>query len=558
MNLTFELRHAALGTRVVEPPANWTQTAINLQRNPDGELCAHGIIAETVEALVLGPAARAFLEQVLQQQGTDAVVQLTVTNAMPDGPAVLLDLELDLRTLQLNTGITAICNAVTGGAARQLVQRWAIPVDVISSQTLGGAPLQYDQANNPQPLLLQPVLPSADITPLQTNALRAHDALNRAALVLSNNQVALRSSYLGRSTGSPHAFSEDGPAAHVLLLHGLQARGQNAPVYVALQQALNDLGCIFGLGYGIETVAGAAALRVEPIRYFYDDATEAVALFAAEAVAAGLRLRPNPDLLFDAVDVGYDDAPVAYGQDEFNTARTYRISNQQTTGKLNLRSKLVASGRRLDALRVAGSAAQSLPDDDALFVVHARPQAMPNGTTQYVAVQGVDGGTGLADAGSVLNWWLSPWAMMVRWWQWWGCGAATLQSVARLAGGSGNTFAQGSLSSRSGRVRNQPFAEPTALHREDDALQNLAAYRNANGHAYLQPFLSPWVLSGHAPCTWEQYRSLRDNPYGIVRVQVAGGDAGNPVKTYRGFLRSFRFWPVAGRAAWELALAREA
>jgi hypothetical protein len=556
MNLQFELHHETLGTRLVEPPADWPQVGLELRRNPQQQLSAHGVVQERLVVQQWGLRARSFLAQVLGSYGVDAIVHLRVLRSGAAGTEVLTHLEMDLHTLRLHDGITAACHAVTGGVQRTLMARYATPVDVARTAMLAGTPLQHAAANAAQQLVLNPVLPSANMQPLQTQGYYLHDALNRAALLLTDNTVALHSRYLGRASAAPHA-TDGGPAADAMLLCGLQARGwAQAPVYVSLQQVLHDAGCVFGLGYGVEQTGGTLALRVEPIRYFYDEATEAAAFFAADAVAAQLQLAPNPDLQFNQLVAGYEPVAVANGQDEFNTGRTYRLAGAsgigaQAAGALNIRSVLVAAGRVLDAMRVLGTTADSSVHDDALFLV--RTVAGAGGIRQLA--QGVQNAGGLQDAATATGWSLSPWASAVRWWQWWGSAFAD-GGIATVASASGNSAASGGLPHVSAELRpGLHYAEPTALHTEQDALQNLGAYRNENGHGYLQPFLQPTVLRGQSPCTWQQYQALRANPYGVVRVQVGSG-IDNAVQTYRGFVRSLRFMPVAGLAQWELALAR--
>ncbi|MET4106052.1 hypothetical protein [Hymenobacter sp. UYP22] len=175
--------------------------------------------------------------------------------------------------------------------------------------------------------------------PTPAAGLLLYEALNRLAQALTDQAVAFRSAYFGRTDTLP-TYPVDGPGALTMVTSGFQVRGfplALKSLFASWKDLFDSLNAAYWLGYGIERThpGGPEVVRVEPAGYFYSD--EVVLTLEAPVhdelpdadgtLLSNLQLKELPDRTYIQAKAGWQkwQTQSLNGLDEFNASREWHL-----------------------------------------------------------------------------------------------------------------------------------------------------------------------------------------------------------------------------------------
>jgi hypothetical protein len=211
---------------------------------------------------------------------------------------------------------------------------------------------------------------SQDSTTTATTAqsLVIFEAGAQIARVITDQEDAFRSSYLGRVNSEPYAYEENGCGSFRAITNGFMIRSfpTTGDAARTIKMSMNDyfkgLNSIDNLGMGIEKVGDDYFIVIEPKSYFYDVDTTILTLDNVP----NIKRYEIPELYYNRVNVGYEswESKFTNGLDEFNSKRQYDTGIKAVSNELDLISTLVASGYRIELARRMQYIDQNSEDSD--------------------------------------------------------------------------------------------------------------------------------------------------------------------------------------------------
>lgn len=191
------------------------------------------------------------------------------------------------------------------------------------------------------------------------------EAVKRCCEYYTNVQDCFYSDLLGRTD---LGYAQDGEASLIGLTSGNKLRGINKPVLISLKDILEFINARFCVGFSFEIINGKWMFRLEKLSYYYRK-NEVV-----------LDLGPVYDIKKKTVEKGYWNmfiygysGKLDIGQvnaiDEFNTLRKSSLPIVNTKNKLDVSTKIRASGNQIEFQRRLKGTTKDSKLDDENFVV---------------------------------------------------------------------------------------------------------------------------------------------------------------------------------------------
>ncbi|RSK29842.1 hypothetical protein [Hymenobacter metallilatus] len=200
--------------------------------------------------------------------------------------------------------------------------------------------------------------------PTPAAGLLVYEALDRLAQALTDQPVALRSTFYGRTDTVP-AYPADGPGSLLLVTSGFQVRGFPLllkSLYATWKDLFDSLYAAHWLGYGTERLPdGAEVLRVEQASYFY--AEQVVLTLAAPVqdylpdtagtLISNLLLKELPDRTYITAKAGWQkwQTQRLNGLDEFNATREWALPLVQPQATYDAVGNYITAGFYLESTR---------------------------------------------------------------------------------------------------------------------------------------------------------------------------------------------------------------
>ena len=194
-----------------------------------------------------------------------------------------------------------------------------------------------------------------------------HDLVKRLMHIISGRSDSFYSKYFGRKE---LGYKEDGEGGLIGVMSGLWARAFNKDsekyksLTISTKDALDSLGAVFNVGIGIETVNFKERLRVEDLKYFYQDRV----VIKLPNQISNVKRSVDSTLFFSGLEFGYErggDYEDSMGLDEPNTRVSYVTPIRKSKNKFKKLSKI-----RTDeyGLELARRKPQLLfPDEDTRY-----------------------------------------------------------------------------------------------------------------------------------------------------------------------------------------------
>jgi hypothetical protein len=143
-------------------------------------------------------------------------------------------------------------------------------IDEVTTNILGQINFQIDVQNNGGHFHMQALTRTL---PTDCQGLLAYEALERVCQAATDERVAFRSAFFGRTDTQP-AYRGDGPGAGTFISGGFQVRGfplSVKPMTLTWRGLYDSLAGAYWLGSGVEQRPEGKVVVVEPVPYFYPD-----------------------------------------------------------------------------------------------------------------------------------------------------------------------------------------------------------------------------------------------------------------------------------------------
>ncbi len=312
--------------------------------------------------------------------------------------------------------------------------------------------------------------------------------------------------------GSQVLLTKVGPDSWLLSAH--------APMFASFQEMIEALNAIHAIGFGLEhdgirtDHTDRFYVRIEPIRYFYNDALTLMTCDNVESIETDAGAG-------DAISIfktGYTkwEAEQANGLDEFLSRREYRTRLRTLRKTLDKQCKYVASGYAIEVTRrKLNTNTTDWRYDNDTFIICLQNNVPIDGDTSpqpdYMSESGgVSGATGLLNDATVYNYRISPARNALRWLPYILNSYADWQNGELVfAAGDGNYTAQGQLINDP--VEGISLNESANLKWDALADHTLypAIYRNE-------------VVKFKYPMSYHQWQHINEgnNKYGKIRYNV--------------------------------------
>jgi len=166
-----------------------------------------------------------------------------------------------------------------------------------------------------------------------------HEVFTRILQSITGESLPFYSSLLGRTDSYPVSYSSDGAMALVFIANGLLIRGFDfSDTDVALKANLKNLfdtiHSIYPICLGIETISGVQKVRIEELKYAFDDM-----YFLTIEGATNIIEEVANDLTFSNIKIGFSKSETAYnevkGRFEYNAQTEYSTPIATQTNELN-------------------------------------------------------------------------------------------------------------------------------------------------------------------------------------------------------------------------------
>jgi hypothetical protein len=318
-----------------------------------------------------------------------------------------------------------------------------------------------------------------------------HDVAKKICQTHTNQSDCFVSDLLGRTD---IGYDADGKYGLIGLTNGEFLRGRTSKrMFMNMKDLLeftNNIGCT---GFGFESVSGRQVLRLEPKSYFFNKSTKILSLGKVYDV----KKRVDHKRYFNQIEIGYQgkiDIKSVNGIDEFNTLRRFKIPIRNTKNKLQVSTKMRASGFQIEfQKRLSGSTEDSNLDAENFAVCLRRVSSSfaPKTNDGYSSI------TNVLNADTGYNYDISPARTLREWFQF-------IASMLIRSNDKTLKFVYGNVNYT---MTTQKTGEPFVVSENGDVVCSVA------------PIYDPEIYSFDAPLSRDQFKLIKDNPYGYIEFE---------------------------------------
>lgn len=370
-----------------------------------------------------------------------------------------------------------------------------------------------------------------------------NESLSRVTEAYTNDCMRVKSDFFGRTDSEPYASDSDGCGGLVSITNGLKIRtakmqdDSEPKMLVSMKDLFEGLFSIYNIGMGVEPDTerndGSDWIRVEPIKYFYNDTV----LLTCQP--SEVRRSINRDLIFSTVQVGYAkwETEEVLGLNDVFSKREFRTLIKQIKNEYNILCSFVGSSNAIEVTRRKfGLTTKDWRYDNNTFII-----CLDRIEAGFKAEQdNVESSSGITFPEDSYNLRISPIRNAIR-------HLITILSSYKnenngevlFAAGDGNIVASINLDDDSCIIENGEVSES----------QNLDIDISLDPDD-IRPFLKAELVSFDYPITYTQYKVIKANPYGLI-----GFSCGNNPTEY-GWIEDFQYKPYDGMGQFTLKLKR--
>lgn len=379
----------------------------------------------------------------------------------------------------------------------------------------------------------------------------AHEAFTRIVESITKStyepSLEFRSNYFGRPDAqvlpsNTRPYTGYGCGAHTFILNGKQLRnfepegidydcllnpigGPIAPLnmFMSFDTLFDNLSAIYNLGAGIERVGTQSSLlRVENMEYFYDETTPILDIPILDKYAAKFKRKIRTDAIYSKVKIGYEnwETNTANGLLEIFSTREYQLGSVMTNNEFERISSFIAANSLIEKTRrnvYKNASNVDTGEDDSYFVLRIDP--CRNVLDNFDRYRFIELGDHVSNTAcnnglcSLYNVRITPARNAARFMPMLGGQKKDLI----FSKGTGNYIA----------ITKTPLTNSTNCVDLEGLNCSYPGFNSDLGEnsniPYDYPALPKYTyeeVEFEYPLTWKEYISIRDYPYGVIRIST--------------------------------------
>jgi len=380
----------------------------------------------------------------------------------------------------------------------------------------------------------------------EAKAFLVNETLSRITESITDDCMKVYSEWYGRTDSEPYATDADGCGSNKILTNGLMIRravltdGSDPIFSVSFKDMFEGLTPIDNIGIGIEDddqrAAGFKRIRVEDVAYFYQSALNAICAEVKE-----LEIEFDDKRVFSNIECGYKkwESEDFGGRDDFHGKRIYRAEQSAVANTLNIQSNFIASQYSIERTRrLANSTEDWKYDNDTFVMTYLKTvYGYLDVEQDFFPNAGINNGSSLF----FYNERITPIRNLLHWFKTiastWNYEFLTQLRKLKFTSGEAN-YVSGwrktanddcLLEDQSGYLYENQDIDKTTFKDYDDC----------------KPIWMPETISFDYPLTYQQFRTIRNNPYRRVQVTQSG-------RTWYGWIEQLEYDPNKGMGKWKL------
>jgi hypothetical protein len=245
-----------------------------------------------------------------------------------------------------------------------------------------------------------------------------HEAFTRILQAITGQANPFYSSILGRTDSEITTYAADGDLSLGILTNGLLIRGfvltdQDVALNANIKNLFNSLSALRPLCLGIETISSVQKVRVETLRYAFDEH-----IFMTLENVANITEEVAFDLTYSALAIGFSKADESYhgevGRYEANQTSKYATCLTRQSNEFSKVAPYRGDNNGISLAReknIGATASEDTSYDDANFIV-----SFVRGTPNAIKTdQGYDSITNVNDPANTYNVDYSPARSLRNW-----------------------------------------------------------------------------------------------------------------------------------------------
>lgn len=391
-------------------------------------------------------------------------------------------------------------------------------------------------------------------------ALCIHEAWSRLSEIITDQTLAFKSEYYGRTNSQPIQYSSNGCNSFAAITSGKNIRAfPNEPITVSLRDFFKGCTGIDNIGLGIED---GNIIRVENKKYFYDD----IIIFQ-QGYVPNIDRKFSDDFIFNTLEFGYGkwEIDAVNGLNEPNSKRKYSIPDIKTIkNNLDFVSTFVTgmypieNTRRFDVINFPTT--DNNYDYDIFIIALNRSvdgDNRPNNLTIAEKDENFDTVTNILEPSTSYNLRYSPTMNLLRWFPVYSIGMNKVLNyqnywIMILTDYEGNIDMETTLSTYYGTKCPGEFGYQNAGYFIGLALPEQWQYISPTGtgivngipvplapysisELYGEPLFMPEEISFEFPVSYSEFKTIKTNPKGLVKIASDG------INFMTGYIKTFEF-----------------
>lgn len=372
-----------------------------------------------------------------------------------------------------------------------------------------------------------------------------NETLSRITESITDDCMKVYSEWYGRTDSEPYATDADGCGSRRYLTNGLlirnaKLRDGTEPIFsLSFKDCFDSLAPIDNIGIGIEDdpnrAAGFKMIRVEHVDYFYQSALNAICAEVKE-----VEIEFDDKRAFSNIEIGYKkwEPENTGGLDDLHSKRIYRTEQSAISNTLQLQSNFIASNYSLEITRRQGTNTTDWKYDNDTFVVcfafsiygylNANYDFVPEDKANQIALY-------------YFNQRITPVRNLLHWFKTisstWNYEFLTQIRKLIFTSGEGNYVAGWRKTANDDCLLEN---QSTLLYENQDI--DKTTFKDYDD---CKPIWMPETISFDYPLTYQQFRTIRNNPYRRVQVTQSG-------RTWYGWIEQLEYDPNKGMGKWKL------
>lgn len=360
-----------------------------------------------------------------------------------------------------------------------------------------------------------------------------HEALTAVVDSIADSDNNIYSDFYGRDDSQKVTYAEDGEGSLLALSNGYNIREINKGIFFTFDELFDSLNAINNIGVGELN----SKIRIEPIEFFFSN-TEILEL----QNVPNFTVKPYANGLFNKLTFGFMkwETEVRGGLDEPCTSHTYS-TNSIFSGQYSRVSKYIGSSYGIELTRRKSAKSNSETEDwrydnDNFFICVIRSPYASGAFLPEKFHNAFSGGSNMAALTTAFNLRITPKRMLLSHLNMVTPSLQKLQSEVTFVNGQGNILLE---TEKNDSGFQSDYSGVSVAENSD------IAWNDANAEN-ISPLFLPEIYSFEYPLTFNQFITIKNNPYGYISFYKFSDD----VKS--GYIMNMEYSMKTGLTKFEL------